>query len=292
MGLFRVALLQMASNGTDQAANRRKGEEFCREAAEMDADIALFPEMWNVGYSLKELDEGKLWQEKAISQEDPFFTGFQQLARELGMAIVITYLEKWQNAPRNSAAVIDRQGQVILTYAKVHTCAFDLEARLTPGESFPVAELDTAEGPVKVGLMICYDREFPESARVLMLEGAEIILTPNACKLDDNRIPQFKTRAYENMVGVAMANYAAPQENGHSIAFDGMGYSRDERVLDPLVVEAGEEEGVYMAEFDMDKLREYRRLETWGNAYRRPGSYGILTSLEVNEPFIRGDSRR
>ncbi len=287
MGLFKVALLQMVSSGTDQAANRGKGEKFCRQAAEMGADIALFPEMWNVGYSLKELYEGELWQEKAINQEDPFFTGFQGLARELGMAIVVTYLEKWPDKPRNSAAVIDRQGQVILTYAKVHTCAFDLEARLTPGESFPVAELDTGKGPVKVGLMICYDREFPESARVLMLEGAEIILTPNACRLDNNRIPQFKTRAYENMVGAAMTNYAAPQENGHSIAFDGMGYDRDERELNSLVVEAGEEEGVYMAEFDMDKLRQYRRLETWGNAYRRPGSYGILTSPDVKEPFIR-----
>ena len=63
--------------------------------------------------------------------------------------------------------------------------------------------------------MICFDREFPESARILMLKGAEIILTPNACEMEDNRICQFKTRAYENMVGVVLANYAAPQQNGH-----------------------------------------------------------------------------
>ena len=50
---------------------------------------------------------------------------------------------------------------------------FDVERHLTPGDGFHVAELDTAEGPVKVGAMICYDREFPESARILMLQGAE-----------------------------------------------------------------------------------------------------------------------
>src|SRR4051794_38026705 len=66
--------------------------------------------------------------------------------------------------------------------------------------------------------MICYDREFPESARVLMLGGAELILTPNACGLDADRLGQFRARAYENMVGVAMANYATPDptdDDGH-----------------------------------------------------------------------------
>ena len=88
--------------------------------------------------------------------------------------------------------------------------------------------------------MICFDREFPESARILMLKGAEIILTPNACELEANRIGQFRARAMENMVGVAMANYAAPQENGHSVAFSPICFGEDERSLDPLVIEAGE----------------------------------------------------
>lgn len=55
--------------------------------------------------------------------------------------------------------------------------------------------------------MICYDREFPESARVLMLKGAELILVPNACPIDPARFHQLAARAYENMTGVAMANY-------------------------------------------------------------------------------------
>ena len=61
---------------------------------------------------------------------------------------------------------------------------------------------------------------------------------------------------------------------------------------DSLGVEAGEAEGVDLAHFDMDAIREYRRIESWGNAYRKPGSYGILTSPDVAEPFVRRDSRR
>ncbi len=59
-----------------------------------------------------------------------------------------------------------------------------------------------------------------------------------------------------------------------------------------LVVEAGENEGVFIAEFDLEKLRDYRARESWGNAYRKPKTYGELTSLEVKSPFVRKESRR
>ena len=210
---------------------------------------------------------------------------------ELDMAIALTYLERWAGAPRNSVSLIDRHGELALTYAKVHTCDFDMEAALTPGDDFHVATLDTAAGEVEVGAMICYDREFPESARILMLKGAEIILTPNACRLDEARRGQFRARAFENMVGVAMTNYAAPQENGHSVAFDAIVADDDHNPVDPLVVEAGEREGVYIAAFDLDRLRGYRQRETLGNAFRRPGRYGLLTAPEKKTPFIRPEAR-
>ena len=109
------------------------------------------------------------------------------------MAIALTYLEKWQGTLRNSVSLIDRHGEIVLTYAKAHTREFDAEAELTPGDDFPICSLDTGQGEVKVGFMICFDREFPESARVLMLQGAELVLTPNACMLDRHRLDQFKT---------------------------------------------------------------------------------------------------
>ena len=270
-GILRIALLQMGSHGADQEANLAKGDAFCRRAAAMGADIALFPEMWNVGYAFPDPPNPA-----AIDRDSRFYGHFRALARELRMAIALTFLEAGAGAPRNVLALLDREGAEVLTYAKVHTCSFDREAVLRPGGSFPVAPLATAAGTVQVGAMICYDREFPESARILMLNGAELILTPNACELEQNRLSQFRARAFENMTALAMTNYASPQENGHSLAFDGMAFGPDGRSRDMLLAEAGAGEAVCLAELDLAALRAYRARETWGQGYRKPEVYGGL----------------
>ena len=292
---LKIALLQALPSGWDQAANLAKGEALCRRAKELDADIALFPEMWNVGYlyyGSANSGSREDWAAQAIGADSPFVAHFRSLARELDMAIAITYLEKWDPAPRNTVSLIDRRGDIALTYAKVHTCEFFKEGACAPGDGFRTCTLATRAGDVRVGAMICYDREFPESARILMLQGAEVILTPNACTLERHRLGQFRARAYENMVALAMANYPAPQENGHSIAVDPICFGAKGESRDTTVVEAGEEEGVYLAEFDLDAIRAWRGREPWGNAYRRPRMYGALTSEEVREPFLRHDATR
>jgi N-carbamoylputrescine amidase len=320
MSVITVALLQLAGDSTDQAANLAKGEGFCRRARALGADIALFPEMWNIAYTFERAaaagvaDQGQNsgdlwrapelwaaadaqfnpvspamlehWQAQAIDRDGPFVSHFRALARELGMAIAISYLERWPGLPRNTVSLIDRHGEIVLTYAKVHTCDFDLPEMLcTPGDDCYVCMLDTTQGNVEVGAMICYDREFPESARILMLKGAEIILTPNACDMNTHRLNQFRVRAYENMVGVAMANYAKPGF-GHSVAYDPIAFGPS-GARDTLLIEAGEREGIYMAEFDLDAIREYRRREAWGNAFRRPHRYAALVALDVAPPFVR-----
>ncbi len=93
------------------------------------------------------------------------------------------------------------------------------------------------------------------------------------------------------MVGVALANYAAPQENGHSVAFDPCAFDTQGNSRDTLVIEAGENEGVYLATFDIDLIRAYREREAWGNAFRKPHRYSLLTSLDVEKPFIRTNDR-
>ena len=318
MSVLRVALLQMASHGGDQQANLAKGEQFCRQARQMGADIALFPEMWNIGYAdycaetyetsnlwrAPELwragevgafealrEEREAWQARAVSRDGPYIAHFRALARELELAIAVTYLEQWPGAPRNTIALIDRNGELALIYAKVHTCDFDVkEAALTPGDDFYVATLETAQGPVQVGAMICYDREFPESARILMLKGAELILVPNACEMERHRIAQLHTRAIENMVAVALTNYAAPEQNGHSVAYDPIAFDANGS-RDNLVIAAGGAEGVYLAAFDLDAIRDYRQREGWGDAFRRPHRYGALTARNAAPPFVRVNER-
>ena len=287
MNHFNVALLQLLP-ASSQEENLQKGLAFCRKAKQTGADLALFPEMWNVGYQLT--PDKETTQKNAVALDDGFIAAFQSLAKELDMAIGITFLEAYDPSPRNSLAVIDRHGNIVLHYAKVHTCVFGDERQLTAGNDFYVADLDTQSGSVKIGAMICYDREFPESARILMLKGAEVILVPNACPMEINRLSQLRARAFENMVGIATVNYAygQPDCNGHSSAFDGMAYRPgDSGSRDTLIVEAGEAEGVYMAAFPMDELRDYRRREVHGNAYRRPALYRSLINEEKAEPFVR-----
>ena len=280
---LRVALLQLAGAGYDREASLARGLTACREAAARGAHVALFPELWNTGYEFPDGDLGR-WRAQAIGRDDPWVRAFAAVASELDMAVAITYLEATAKGPRNTLTLFDGRGREVLTYAKVHTCSFDQpEDTLVPGEEYPVAKLETAAGTVAVGAMICFDREFPEAARVLALGGAELILVPNACELETNRLGQVRARAFENMAAVAVCNYAAPparpgaaEENGHSTVVDPIAFDADGRSRDTRVFEAGEAEGVYVVRLDLAALREWRRREVWGTRCRRPATYGVL----------------
>jgi predicted amidohydrolase len=288
MAMFRIALLQLTSEGIDPSRNLQKAADWCAEATKQEADLVLLPEMWSIGYKLEEMDFANGgWKQFACAAIGDHIRQYAKLAIQLGTAIAATYLENFRGRPRNAVAVADRFGRVVLNYSKVHTCAFDIEKWLLPGKRFSVCDLDTKNGTVRLGAMICYDREFPESARLLMLKGAEIIVTPNACQLETNRISQIRARAFENMVGIAVANYAGPPCEGHSTAFHPIAFSRDGISQEMKIVEANEQEQATIADFDMDEIRSYRARETWGNAYRRPETYKDLTSKRVDPPFKR-----
>jgi len=293
MNNLKIALLQLMPAGTTQQ-NLEKGIIACHKAKEMGADIVLFPEMWSVGYSIPR--DIEYLKSTAISSHSEFVTAFGRLAQQLNMAIAITYLEDCPGAPlpRNTVTLFDCSGNRVFDYAKVHTCDFGDECRLHPGDDFYVADLATAKGVVKTGAMICYDREFPESARIMMLKGAELILVPNACPMEINRISQLRGRAYENMLAIATCNYPAgqPDCNGHSTVFDGIVYPPDgSGPRDTCLLEATGDEGIYIAQVNMDAVREYRAVEVHGNAYRRPHKYHLLTDTQVCPPFIRRDKR-
>lgn len=199
-------------------------------------------------------------------QEQYFDTVIER--KELNVGVVITAFTKGEKYPQNSAFVIDRNGEIILKYSKVHTCDFDWERYLESGQEFKVCEFDG----VKIGVMICYDREYPESARELMLQGAEIIFNPNCCGGMEPRLKELSVRAMENMVGVAMANPPA-EGMGRSCAFSPMVWGENGDVLDNTMIVAEEYyEGIVYAEFDMDKIREYREREYLGK-FRKPKAY-------------------
>lgn len=277
---LKIAFLQLQPAGSIED-NMEKGVKACREAKEKGADIALFPEMWSTGYVFP---HDKEWLEQnSASLDSKYVKRFSALAAELNLAIAVTLLEKHEPKPRNTVCLFDRHGERMYRYSKVHICNFgedDDEGVLDAGDDFCVAELDTAKGRINVGSMICYDREFPESARVLMLKGAELLLVPNACPMEINRLSQLRGRAYENQIAIATCNYPASHRgcNGHSTLFDGVIYHTENGTpRDMLVCETGEEEGIFLAELDVDLLREYRNREKCGLKNRRPELYGILT---------------
>ena len=289
--ILKIALLQIMPAGSLQE-NLEKGLDACVRAKKMGADIALFPEMWSCGYSIPE-DICELKQ-LSISENSDFVCEFQNLAKNLKIAIGITFLETSEPLPKNTIMLFDCHGKLALKYSKVHTCDFGEEARLAAGVDFYVADIETGIGIVKIGSMICFDREFPESARILMVKGAEVVLAPNACPMEINRLAALRTRAYENMIAIATCNYPAghPDCNGHSSVFDGVAWLKDEEgSRDMCVLNAPGGEGIYIGKIDMKMLREYRATEVMGNAYRHPGKYKIITECGIEEPFVRADYR-
>lgn len=276
---LKIAFIQLVPGGSTED-NLEKGINACREAKAGSADIALFPEMWSSGYVFPHNRE---WLEQnAVSLDSRYVTRFSEIAAELDMAVAITLLERHEPKPRNTVCLFDRHGKLVYRYAKVHICDFgedDDEGVLDAGDDFFVGELDTKEGTISVGSMICYDREFPEAARILMLKGAELILVPNACPMEINRLSQLRGRAYENRVAIATCNYPAFHRgcNGHSTLFDGVIYDTETGApRDMLVCKMGEDAGVFFAELDVDMLREYRNREADNLKNRRPELYGLI----------------
>jgi predicted amidohydrolase len=144
MSNFKIALLQMSPTGSMQG-NLQKGLDFCHKAKSMDADLALFPEIWQLGYVQDHMNRNY-----AIQDSDEFVEQHISLAKQLKMAIAITYLKTSQSKPRNNLLVIDKDGNIVLEYAKVHICDFKngTECNLSHGNKFNVATLNFATGSV------------------------------------------------------------------------------------------------------------------------------------------------
>lgn len=282
---FTVALLQILPSGNDQNRNLAIGLEYCRRAKALGSDLALFPELWNIGCTPAPFDaEGRQrWIDSAIDGRGSFVQSFARLAGELNLNIAITYLQAHQPLPRNSVCIINGKGEAVLNYSKAFICDFGkdelaktypaaenigCDVNCSPGESFDVCTLSGTEGEVRVGAMICSDREFPEPATQLMLNGAELIVIPNACTWDQVRTAGLITRAHENLVGVAMANYPSPLTNGNSQAHT-CGAWKNGSSLDTLIARAGEREEILLATFEMDEIRAFRNAESWRVNYRR-----------------------
>ena len=275
--IFKIAILQARSENANICKNIDKIKNTMKEASMNNADILLLPECFVTGYDLP------MTYEKSISDDDEVIKSICKSAKEYRIGIVLTSFTKGEKQPQNTAFVINKSGKILMKYSKVHTCDFADEKNVEAGKEFKVCDFDG----IKIGIMICYDREYPESARVLMLKGAEIILVPNDCGAMKPRLQALSTRAYENMVGIAMANPNGVNA-GCSCAYSPNCWDENGECIENTILLADDcSEGIFYAEFDMDKIRDYRSREMMGNTFRKVESYAELLNSTIQEPFIR-----
>ncbi|MGW4420946.1 carbon-nitrogen hydrolase family protein [Streptosporangium sp. NPDC004631] len=277
---MHLALIQCRAMPGDPDENLRRGLAACTEAARLGADLVVFPELWQTGYAPCSSDESEArrWRALATDASGPWVGAFREIAVRERLAMVITYLDSRAGRIADAAAVIDSGGRLAHVYRKVHTCDFTWERVFDPGDGFHVTDVETAAGPVRLGVMVCFDREQPESCRVLALEGAELVVCPNASLLCDDRIGQVRARAFENSVAVAIANYPLPRMNGRSCVFDGRAVERG-RPRDHTLALADGQERIVTVDLDLAALRAYRATSIWGAPHRRPHAYARLTEM-------------
>jgi predicted amidohydrolase len=262
--VLRVAGLQLGAVEWEPEINARKIERMAEEAARRGADLAFTPEM-----ALSGFPQGGDHKRLAEPVPGPSTDRFGALANRLGIHLLVGMPEREGDRVYNAAVFFDPQGAIVGKHRKVHINRYETHLGITNGDRFDVWEIERGGVRCKVGCMICYDREVPESARLLMAHGADVILNPLCCgcPADETHRWLLRIRAYENEVFLAMVNHAAPRENGLSM------------MIGPdasMLYAAGGEEEVFVAEFDLDWLEEHRKHGIYGHHHRRPELYGDL----------------
>ncbi|MBT5876644.1 MAG: carbon-nitrogen hydrolase family protein [Candidatus Latescibacteria bacterium] len=276
MGKGKITLggVQLAGLPEQKERNLDTATRLIREAASRGAQIVLTPEVLLTGYL-----GGPTERRLAETIPGPATERISALAKELNIYILLGLSEIREGEVYNAMPVIDPSGAILGVMRKVHLNRYETGDGWRNGSTFPVWPFTTATGSMTAGIMICYDRELPESARLLMLQGADVIFNPLACTCptDDIHRCLLRTRAFENECHIFMVNHATPSQNGHSMAFDPLGNIHEE---------LSEEEGILIYEVDLDALEEQRREGIYGKHHRRPELYAMLgdTAGQIHPP--------
>ena len=199
-----IAGLRIMPTPWDKAANLAKLDRYAREAAAKGADLAFTPEGFLEGYV------GNSKANRGVTREQYFAIGepidgpslkhLRELARELKVYLGIGFAERRDDLMFNSFAVFAPSGELALHYSKAHND--DDEPYNTTGRTFSV--VPTPLG--RWGALICYDRQLPETARILAIKGAQLILVPAWGNYNDMNDAMMRTRAFENSVWVAFVH--------------------------------------------------------------------------------------
>ncbi len=271
----------------DLPANADRAEAVIRKAAGAGAQVVLIQELFAAPYFC--ITQRPEYFDLALPFEGhPLIARFADLARELGVVLPCSYFERAGQAHFNSIAMIDADGRVLGNYRKTHIPqgpGYEEKYYFSPGDT-GYRVWDTAMGRIGVG--ICWDQWFPECARAMVLQGAEVLLYPTAIG-SEPPAPGYDSQPHWeicmrghagcNIVPLVASNRigreVAPE--GRDVTFYGSSFIADH--TGQLLAKAGRDaEEIILATVDLDAIAELRR--SWGIFRdRRPETYGAVATL-------------
>lgn len=288
--IVTVAATQMACSW-DRAANLARAEQLVRQAAAGGAQIVLIQELFETPYFCQKPNPDYLQLATALA-DNPAIARCQALARELAVVLPVSFFERAGRARFNSVAIIDADGSLLGVYRKSHIPdgpGYHEKYYFNPGDSgFKVWNTRYA----KIGVGICWDQWFPECARAMALQGAEILFYPTAIGSEPHD-PHINSRdhwqrvqqghAGANLMPLVASNRIGKEEqDGYDITFYGSSFIADQ--FGAKVAELNQsEEGILVHSFDLDALEKTR--SAWGVFRdRRPNLYWPLATLDGETP--------
>ena len=286
-----VAALQFAC-GWDAGANIATAERLVRQAAKQGAQVILIQELFETPYFCIEQDSRHLRLATTVA-DNPAVNHFSKVARELGVVLPISFFEKANHSYFNSVVILDADGRNLGVYRKAHIPngpGYQEKNYFSPGDTgFKVWDTRHA----RIGVGICWDQWFPETARAMALMGAELLLYPTAIGSEPPPAQPVNSRdhwqrtqqghAAANLTPVIVSNRigterALQDPEGLYIRFYGSSFIAD--ATGAKVAEADDEhEAVLTAKFDLGELAEQRN-NWFVFRDRRPDLYGVLTSYD------------
>lgn len=288
MRQVKVAALQFSCS-RDVQENINKAEKMVREAADNDANIILLPELFERQYFCQE-KRYDYYDYALPLEKNPAVNRFKEVAKELGVVIPVSFYERDIDRLFNTVAMIDADGRVLGIYRKTHIPDdhfYQEKFYFTPGDT-GYKVFDTRFGCIGVG--ICWDQWFPETARCMAVQGAEMLLYPTAIGsepiLDVDSSSHWRRvmqgHAAANLMPVVAANRIGVEtvepckENAGQSSLDFYGCSFIADATGDIIASAKQEETILYGEFDLDALKEDRL--SWGLFRdRRPETYVIMT---------------
>ncbi|MFJ7730157.1 carbon-nitrogen hydrolase family protein [Neobacillus sp. NPDC097160] len=249
---MKVAIAQLTTS-VDKLDNLKKAKNYIAKAKGMGADFVILPELY---MALATPSSGILPVEVAEPLDGPFVTGLSEMARENEIYVVCGIFEsKVDDDQRayNTTVFIDRSGEVLQSYRKTHlydAFSYKESDTIVPGKNqYKVVETEFG----KIGLMVCYEIRFPEIARQLALQEADILFIPAGwvagTMKEDHWETLLRARAIENTVFVCASNQVGNIFSGRSLMVDPMGV---------ITASGGEEETLIMTDIELDRVHRVR----------------------------------